>query len=422
MSSLPPAIPFSALGRRASPPTIARLMTLVLETPGLLSLAAGFTDNATLPKAGVGGLVAGLSLPEANPEPLQYGTNQGRVGLRRILGGRLAALEPSLDPEQLARSTLVTNGSQQALYLAVQVLCDARDIVLVDRPSYFVFLEMLAGLGVQVRTLPTDSNDALELGATAALLEELRRTGEAARVRAVYLVSYFSNPTAQSLSLERKRGLGVLLERHGLRVPVLEDAAYRELYFSTPADAPSVLSLPEWASFPRLYLSTLTKPFATGLKVGFGICTDQTWLEKMLHVKGHHDFGTANFNQAVLEAALRGGEYDRQLSHVRTAYARKMEILHRALEENGLPALGWRWEKPGGGLYLWLRGPAHVDTRLDGTLCRACLGERVIYVPGDLCFGDAAPLNYARLSFGVLNEDQLAEAARRFCRAVRRST
>lgn len=397
-------------------------MTLVLETPGLLSLAAGFTDNATLPKAGVGGLVAGLSSPEANPEPLQYGTNQGRVGLRRILAERLAALEPSQDPEQLARSTLVTNGSQQALYLAVQVLCDPGDIVLVDRPSYFVFLEMLAGLGVEVRTLPTDADDCLDLAATDVLLQTLRRTGEASRVRAVYFVSYFSNPSARSLSLERKRGLGALLARHALRVPVLEDAAYRELFFRAPAEAPSVLSLPEWASFPRLYLSTLTKPFATGLKVGFGICTDESWLQKMLHVKGHHDFGTANFNQAVLEEALRCGEYDRQLGQVRSAYARKMEVLHQALVENGLPALGWHWEKPAGGLYLWLRGPAQADTRLEGALCRACLGEGVIYVPGDLCFGDAAPRNYARLSFGVLDEPQLREAARRFCRAVQASS
>jgi DNA-binding transcriptional MocR family regulator len=36
-------------------------------------------------------------------------------------------------------------------------------------------------------------------------------------------------------------------------------------------------------------------------------------------------------------------------------------------------------------------------------------------VPGELCYGDAPERNTARLSFGVLAEEELVEAARRFC-------
>jgi 2-aminoadipate transaminase len=345
---------------------------------------------------------------------LQYGTNQGRPGLRRLLADRLAALEPELDPEKLAAGMLVTNGSQQALYLAAQVLCDPGDIVLVDRPSYFVFLEMLAGLGVEAVSIPTDAKGKVDTAALSQLLDTLKRTGRAERLRAVYLVSYFSNPSARSLDEDEKTAVAEALSSRDLIVPVLEDAAYRELYYVAPHPARSVLTLPAWRAFPKFYLSTLTKSFATGLKVGYGICTDEAWLKKMLHVKGHHDFGTANFNQALFERALAAGGLDRQLGTIRPWYRQKMLALHETLLGAGLLQHGWHWEKPSGGLYLWLRGPEELDTGLDGEFCRKCIAKGVVFVPGALCFGDNPPMHQVRLSFGVLRPAELQEAGRRF--------
>jgi 2-aminoadipate transaminase len=411
---------FSSLGQRAEPPTIARLMTMALENPGLLSLAAGFTDNATLPTALVADAARALASRTGEPEHLQYGTNQGRGGLRRLLAERMATVETGIDAVETQRALFITNGSQQALYLAVQVLCEPGDIVLVDRPSYFVFLEVLKGLGVEARSLPTDPTGHIDGAALDRMLGELHRSGKAARVKAVYFVSYFSNPSARSLEEAEKTEIAVALRRHDLVVPVIEDAAYRELYFTTPHAARSVVTLPAWAPFPKLYTATLTKPFATGLKVGFGLCSDDAWLRKMLHVKGHHDFGTANFSQALLEHALASGGYDAQLRRIRPAYEAKMRALHEALEATGLRSSGWYWSQPAGGLYLWLRAPENLDTSLDSAFCRACLEAGVLYVPGELCFGDEAPRNFARLSFGVLGERDLVEAGRRFGATARR--
>lgn len=407
----------SALGERASAPTIARLMRMALETPGLLSLSAGFTDNRTLPVRAVNEAVEALARG-GDPEALQYGTNQGRPGLRKLLAERLAASEPALNASQLAESTVVTNGSQQALYLAMQVLCEPGDIVLVDRPSYFVFLEMLTGLGVHARSLPVDSTGRIDVDALSDLLDRMTANGEVHRLRAVYFVSYFSNPSARSLSATEKQAIARQLAQRGLFLPVLEDAAYRDLYFDAPAAAPSVLSLEAWDRFPKLYLSTLTKSFATGLKVGYGICSDRTWLEKILHVKGCHDFGTNHFAQTVLEHVLKTGGFDAQLAVIRPAYRNKMQCLHETLTREGLREAGWRWEVPEGGLYLWLSAPQSFDTSMDSDFCRACLARGVLYVPGDLCFGDDAPKNHARLSFGVLSEADLKEAGRRFARAA----
>jgi 2-aminoadipate transaminase len=415
-----PRVSFSTLGQRAEPPTIARLMSMALEERGLLSLAVGFTDNKTLPINAVRTTIESLAQQSPDPEYLQYGTNQGRPGLRRLLAERLVAAEPALETNEVSNGLMVTNGSQQALYLAMQVLCDPGDIVLVDRPSYFVFLEMLTGLGVQARSLPVDANGLIDGEGLRRLLIAMEERGETKRLKAVYFVSYFSNPSARSLAEDEKNTVAEVLTERGLIVPVLEDAAYRELYFHQPYTARSVLGLPAWNAFPKFYLSTLTKSFATGLKVGYGYCSEQTWLKKMLHVKGHHDFGTANFNQAVFERVLADGGFEAHLARIRPAYEAKMRCLHSALATEGLMALDWRWIEPTGGLYLWLEAPPTFDTSMDSAFCHACIREGVLYVPGDLCFGDDAPKNYVRLSFGVLDARDLAEAGRRFVTVARR--
>jgi 2-aminoadipate transaminase len=292
--------------------------------------------------------------------------------------------------------------------------------VLVDRPSYFVFLEMLSGLGVQARSLPVDTGGRIDGAALRQLLTTMEARGETKRLKAVYFVGYFSNPSARSLDESEKNEIAEVLAERGLILPVLEDAAYRDLYFRQPYNARSVLSLPAWSAFPKFYLSTLTKSFATGLKVGYGFCSDQAWREKMLYVKGHHDFGTANFNQAVFERVIGDGGFDAQFARIRPAYEGKMRQLHGTLLAEGLAALGWRWTEPTGGLYLWLKAPVALDTAMNAAFCQACVRAGVLYVPGDLCFGDDAPRNFVRLSFGVLGGDDLVEAARRFVAVVRR--
>jgi 2-aminoadipate transaminase len=412
-------IQFSSLGQRAKSPTIERLMTAALDNPKLLSLAAGFTDNASLPHEVVRSAVEELSRRESK-ETLQYGLNQGRPLLRKQLAAHLATWEPYLVDAAADTRFFVTNGSQQALYLAMQVLCEPGDIVLVDRPSYFVFLEMLVAMGVRAISMPVDDQGRLDQAALKQRLIQLEQAGERHRIKAVYIVSYYSNPSSRSLDEAEKCELAQTLTGRGLVIPVIEDAAYRDLYFTERSHTPSTLTLSDWADFPKLYLSTLTKPFATGLKVGYGYCTDSDWLARMLHTKGHHDFGSANFNQAILESVISDGGFERQLGEIRPLYQRKMLALHETLVSEGLGELGWIWSKPAGGLYLWLEAPRDLDTGLLSAFCRACIEAGVLYVPGELCFGDDAPINFVRLSYGVLGEAELREAARRFVQVARK--
>jgi 2-aminoadipate transaminase len=418
--SQPPSPPgFSALSAAAEPPVIADLMQRALANPHLLSLAAGFTDNALLPGPAIAESVAALSSQEEPPAFLQYGSNAGRPRLRELIlrwvgsfpGERLERFDPA--------SVLVTNGSQQALYLAAQTLCDPGDIVLVESPSYFVFLELLRGLGLRAVPLPVDPTGALQPEAIRARLAELSARGLRARVKACYLMGYHANPSARSLSLDEKNTLPALLREAGLVIPVIEDGAYRDLCFEAPHAVPSVLSLTAWEGFPRLYLGTFTKPLATGLKVGYGICDSPEWRARLLTAKGHQDFGTSHFNQAIVEHLLAHGRYQPHLDAIRPAYAAKARRLDSALRAGGLEDAGWRWSFPEGGLLLWLEGPPDLATGPDSAFCARCLEAGVLYVPGSLCFVDREPDHFVRLSFGAIAADRIDEAASRFCGVAR---
>ncbi|MCC5024877.1 MAG: hypothetical protein J6386_19720 [Candidatus Synoicihabitans palmerolidicus] len=72
-----------------------------MENPELLSLAAGFTDTSTLPAEKVRDVVKGLVADKTPAEYLQYGSHQGRPGLRRLLSDHLCSLEPELDHHQV---------------------------------------------------------------------------------------------------------------------------------------------------------------------------------------------------------------------------------------------------------------------------------------------------------------------------------
>lgn len=408
------SIQFSKIGREIQSPIIVDLMNRALANPDLLSLAAGFTDNEVLPKALVARFAAELTQAEVANEPLQYGQNQGRLRLRELScraieshpGERAGAFKPA--------QMLLSNGSQQALYLAMQTLCDPGDIVLLEEPSYFVCLEMLKGMGLRPIGIPCDATGAIQFDRFEQLLRDLDASGDRARVKAIYLVSYFSNPSSRSMEVSEKRTVAATLLAADHQIPVLEDAAYRELYFDAPHSAPSIISMPEFEPFPRLYLGTYTKPFATGLKVGYGYCTHPEWLEKMLCIKGHQDFGSAHFNQAIVERVLDCGLYAEHLAGIRKHYARKASILETALIEGGLQDAGWMWEQPKGGLIIWARAPEGSDLRMESEFCQRCIKQGVLYVPGDLCFPDGQPWHYARLASGALPEDRLVEAARRF--------
>lgn len=410
---------FSTLAQNLRDPVIAGMMRMALADGNMLSLAAGFTDNEALPVQLVREIVDDLSVRPEGREALQYGMSQGSPVLREETLRFLSRYpgESGLAEEDPAH-LMITNGSQQALYLAIQVLCDPGDIVLVEAPSYFVFLELLHGLGVQARSIPSLPDGRPDLPGLAAMLRDFSAKGEISKVKALYFNGYFANPSTRCYNREDKVGLLETVAAADESIAVIEDGAYRELAFDGPGDVPTITSLAESEGLPVMYTGTFTKPFATGIKVGYALVRDENWRRNLLRVKGHQDFGSSHFMQAILAEVLRRDLYEPHLQSIRAHYESKMKTLDQALREGGLASAGWKWTAPKGGLLMWIEGPEGTDTRIDEPFFKAAWERKVMYVPGNLCHAEGGLHHCVRLSFGALPEARLAEAGHRFAEAA----
>lgn len=421
------ATALSALGQRTGTPPISWLMELTLSRPGLISLAAGFTDNATLPVAEAGELLGELLSRRPTGEPaLQYGSTPGLPELRRLTAARLrdqdlAAGQGRVQDELYAPEAMVlSHGSQQLLYMITEVLCDPGDVVIVEDPTYFVFLGILQSHGLDCRGVRLEP-DGLDLAHLERVLERLKREGRLSRLKLLYLVSYHQNPTATTTAFAKKAAALDLLRYYeraaGHPLYLLEDAAYRELRFAG-ADAGSALAAS--GGLGRvLYTGTYSKPFATGVRVGFGLLPEPV-RTAVTRVKGNHDFGTTSLSQHLLAAALRTGVYERHVARLRERYARKAGWMTAALRRHFPPAV--TWQEPRGGMYVWARLPRGQRAGLPSPLFARALEAGVLYVPGRLCYAPdptrRTPDRELRLSFGNATERAIREGIRRLGAAL----
>lgn len=422
---MPPApLPLSERSRRTGDSPISFLIRKAIEDPSLISLAAGLVDEQTLPTADFADAVRTIMAdPAAGRAALQYGSTQGLRSLRERVLNHVCAAD-GVAPREVGLSAddvLLTTGSQQLLYLLGEALCDPGDVVLTEAPSYFVYHDCLKSQGVRAVSVPMDAG-GMDLDALDATLTRLDRAGELHRVKLIYAVDYFQNPTGLSLAADRRPRLVELARKYSRshRLLVLEDAAYRELRY----DGPDVTSVKRYDTRNEfvIYASTFSKPCSPGVKTGYAILP-RDLVAPLCHLKGNHDFGSANVLQHVLDRLMATGAYHRHVELLRGTYRAKKETMLRALEAEFADWPEVTWTEPAGGLYVWLTFPPHLDAGPDGPLVGRAVEEGLLYVPGQ--YGhvpDASgrvPRNEIRLSFGVASAEKLQEGVRRLRAACR---
>jgi DNA-binding transcriptional MocR family regulator len=132
---------FSAYGSRAGGAETRTFLNLV-GRPGIVSFAGGIPDPRLFPAS----LIADahrriLEDPECAASALQYSQSEGYVPLREWIAGYMRGKGVACGIDNI----LITNGSQQGLYLAGRLLLGEGDLVLTERPTYLGLLHAFAG-------------------------------------------------------------------------------------------------------------------------------------------------------------------------------------------------------------------------------------------------------------------------------------
>lgn len=408
-----------ALRLKESP--INWLIQYALESPKTISLAAGLVEQESLPVKELEEAFQSLLREENCQRFLQYGATSGLKELKISTIDWLQNLDAndSSFNDVSEDSIVITNGCQQLLYLLSEVLFDQGDIVIVESPSYFVYTDALKSIGVQFIGIPM-TPEGMDISILKSTLISLDENKQLNRLKMIYSIPWCQNPTGVSRSPQNLKDLHKLLSLYldKSEFYFVEDAAYRALVFDGSTVSGSMLEYKNMV--PRtIFATTFSKPFAPGVKLGAGIVPEPI-KEKLVLVKGNHDFGSSHWNQALVWQLLKNGGLEVARKRVLKSYQQKSALLFDLLSEQ-LPS-SYELEKVSGGMYLWLKCPSGIDTGRDSELFKNCLENGVIYVPGEYCdIDEKNSKNSIRFSFGRVTHEEIVEGVSRFILALSKS-
>ncbi|MDE8743635.1 PLP-dependent aminotransferase family protein [Pectobacterium polaris] len=366
----------------------------------IISLAGGIPSDALFDFEGLSQATQ-LAITEQPKTAFQYGLTEGSSVLR----DRIAELCAVRGVKTRGDDIVVTAGSQQALDLIMRAMVDPGDVFVVERPTYLAALQTLELAQAQVMSVSSDAD-----GMVVNELEELLKKQ---RIKGVYIVPNFGNPSGVTLSYERRLKLIQLAERYGF--VIIEDDPYGELRFTEERN-PTLFQLAEeklGSTEYVLYTSTFSKVLAPGLRLGWAILPD--WLlHKVAIIKQAADLHASALSQTVAECYLGLGRLDTQIEKIRHAYKHKGELLAQLVEKELGDVI--TFNQPKGGMFLWAK--FRQDDFNTTEWLKKTLEQGVVFVPGEFFFPDNIDYSTLRLSFATATDEQMHEAVARLRRAL----
>ncbi len=345
----------------------------------ICSFAGGYPDAATFPIEDIRSLCS-LVLDKYGAKALQYGATQGVPELRQALASRYGAE---------MRNIQITTSSQQGIDVCARIMLDPGDIVLTSSPTYLGALQSFKSYRAEIVALKSFREG--DCGVDDSVLD---------KAKFCYVIPDFQNPGGTTMTLEERRELYRLAERHDFII--VEDSPYRELRYSGES-VPTIWSLcPE----RTLHLGSFSKIFAPGFRLGW-IFGPEALLDQIYVCKQSLDLCPPVFDQYVAAEFLSSGALDRNLAKSISLYREKRDLMLSLLEKY-MPE-GVSWTKPEGGLFLFLTLPEGCDTV---ALYDKALNAGVAYVAGAFFYPDGSHRNTMRLNFSFLDKSRMEEGVR----------
>ena len=318
-----------------------------------------------------------------------HGPTEGQPSLRSAIAERYGV------PRE---SVLILSGAQQGMDLLARCLVDPGDAVIMDRPGYLGAIQSFRAAGAKLIGWDMARADS----------DELEDLLVRYRPKLIYTNPTFQNPTGTTMPIRTRRELLSLAQRY--RVPIVEDATYRDLYFT---DAPPA-SLRELDDHNLvIYLNSFSKVMAPGLRLGW-IAAAPSIVDQIAIIKQRLDPHTPNLTQIALARMMRHGAFDAHLRAIRMEHAKRCTQMIAAIQKH-MPPGAIRFARPQGGLYLWCRlGPGLSATALHDR----ALAAGVTFVPGPAFYPDPAGDSELRLCFTNVLPTVAEEGIRRLARCV----
>jgi len=323
---------------------------------------------------------------------------RGLEPLRQALASHFAEDQVFAGAERIR----IVPGVNRALELLARMpFPNGNGTILVEQPSYDLYLRFLEEAGIPVRGI----------GRTAegVDLDELERLFRSGGIKFFYTMTRHHSPLGASYSLEERKAIARLAGKYG--VYVVEDD-----YLADMGDARGLDPIHAYdRSGHVIYLKSFSKTVFPGLRLGAAVLPERL-LKPFDGMRRYGD--TPPLTQAALEVYLRSGMYERHRRMIRNRYAERMRALAAALKLHG--AGDWPCApdiRPG--LYAPLMLPRTVNLeRLARRL--ADRGVRVVSGKAGYLKSYRDWMKFLRLSVARANPQRIEEGVRRIAEEVRR--
>ena len=351
----------------------------------IYSFAGGYPSAETFPLEEIRRTMSEV-IDKYAGKAFQYGATQGVPELREAVAERCGV------PVERVQ---ITSSSQQGIDVCTRVLVDPGDVILTSSPSYLGALQSFRSYRADIRGVSHNADIDAFKAEYEKVIAQVEAEGK--KIKFLYMIPDFQNPSGESLTLEEREMLVSLAQEHDFLI--VEDSPYRELRYEGE-HIPTMYSLdPDRV----IHLGSFSKIFAPGFRLGWAIAHPDI-LDKIYVCKQSLDLCPPIFDQYVAAEFLRSGRLDANLQKSIALYKRKRDLLLSQLEEH-MPE-GVSWTHPEGGLFLFLTMPEGFDAV---RFYDRSLDAGVAYVAGEFFHPDGSGKNTMRMNFSFMSEQKICE-------------
>ena len=357
------------------PSGIRRFFDLVSEMKDAISLGVGEPDFDTpwhIREEGIHSLEKGRTF---------YTSNSGLKELKEEVSGYLKRkYQVSYDPSS---EIMITVGGSEAIDVAMRVMLNPGDEVLIPQPSYVSYLPCALMAGGRPVIIELEEKDNFRL-TPEKLLEKITDKTK------LLVLPFPNNPTGAIMEREDLARIVPILEEHDIFV--LTDEIYAELSYKS--ENHSIIEFPGMRE-RTVYINGFSKAYAmTGWRLGYA-CAPAVILKEMLKLHQFAIMCAPTTSQYAAVEALRNGDTD--VANMRQAYDARRKFLVARLREIGMDCF-----EPYGAFYVF-PSIKRFNMSSEEFAERLLQEEKVAIVPGT-AFGSCGE-GFMRISYAYSIDD-----------------
>lgn len=364
--------------------------------------ATGNTNPETFPAKAFAN-AAGRIIPSLSESLSRYPGKYGHEGLRKLMAAREFEREGvRVDPQNM----ILTNGSMQAISLIAQTFCKHdNSCIVMEEFCYPGSIGVFADMGIDMVGIPCDDQgmQTSELERTLSSLTSSNR-----RPGFIYTLPTYQNPTGTVMPVERRSELLQAARKFGCIL--VEDNCYADVHYDREKP-PALYAMA--SDVQHIYLSSLSKIFAPGIRLGY-LIAEPPLLEEI--VSHRHDAGPNTLAAAITEEYLRGQLWQ-HIDKTNAALKQKRDAMLEALERHCGNLCSF--DSPVGGLFIWVKLVSSIDTN---RLIEEAEASLLRFLPGQFFHIHGKDTPNLRLAFGYPSVSEIDSGIRLLAECMKRSS